>query len=357
MSLVPPTPSHLAEAISQFSASAADQAARPLGEGNINDTWLVGDGDSCFVLQRLNRQVFTRPLEVVTNFATVTDHINAGQTDDRPLLCAQALVGRDGQLGWQDPAGEVWRAQSYLAAIRTVPCQYQLESLGRILARFHQRTADLSIARLHVPIAGFHCTPRYLADFDKVTSSLVLPGGADFRFCQKSIAAFRPMAGVLEEAASGGRLPRRTTHGDPKIDNFIVDGQGEALGLIDLDTVGPGLLPYDLGDCLRSSANPASELTPEADQVRFDLDRCAALLAGYRRESGPACAWKSFLYEGILLISYELGLRFVTDHLQGDSYFKVSQHGENLHRAMLQFRLVASIASQQERLRRLITAG
>ena len=355
---LPPSSSpYLAEAINQFAQDGAEAGVQPLGDGNINDTWLVKAVPSPFVLQRLNRHVFNRPLEVVANFAMVTAHLAARQVADRPLRSAGAVACANGEPAWQDPRGEVWRAQTYLGELGPATGPGRIDSLGRILARFHARTADLASARLHVPITGFHCTPGYLAEFDRVCSRQILPTDTDFRYCQKGIATFRQMADVLEEAARQGLLLRRTIHGDPKTDNFIVDSRGEALGLLDLDTVGPGLLPYDLGDCLRSCANPLSEATSEADQVRFDLDRCAALLHGYRTEAGPAPGWHNLLYEGILLVSFELGLRFLTDHLLGDGYFKVSQRGENLHRAAIQFRLVASIAGQEQSLRRLIVVG
>jgi hypothetical protein len=354
---------HLQQAIRQFLADDPEPSVRPLGDGNINDTWLVEGATGPFVLQRINSSVFPRPLEVVANFEAVTTHIRGCQKPDQlQLVCAEGISTRQGRSCWQDPAGEVWRAQTYLAHFPLsagFSSSRQIERLGLILACFHHLTADLDTGRLYDPIPGFHCTPLYLAHFDGIMSGYSPPGSADFRFCCRIIEKFRPIAGILEKAAQDGKIRRTTIHGDPKIDNFIVNDKEEAVGLLDLDTVGPGLLPYDLGDCLRSCCNVASERAADTEQIRFDIDICEALLSGYGAEVNEEEEgfFGRYLYEGVLLVSYELGLRFLTDHLQGDCYFKVRQKGENLQRALVQFRLVESIATQEDLIRRLKTGG
>jgi Ser/Thr protein kinase RdoA (MazF antagonist) len=169
-----------------------------------------------------------------------------------------------------------------------------------------------------------------------------------------SVATRRHIAPVLDEARRTGQLPRRVTHGDPKLNNFLFDPAGAAaLALIDLDTVQAGLVHYDLGDCLRSWCNQAGE---EAPTPGFDLAICRALLAGYLGEARKFLepGEYPFLYPAIRLLPLELGLRFLTDHLEGDWYFKVRARGQNLRRALTQFQLVECIESVREDILRML---
>jgi len=162
---------------------------------------------------------------------------------------------------------------------------------------------------------------------------------------------------VLEQACAKGELKRRPIHGDPKINNVMIDDRtGHAVGLIDLDTVKPGLLHYDIGDCLRSCCNRLGEETATPEHVVFDLGLCRSILEGYLKVG------RSFLSDDdvrhlpacIRLIPLELGLRFLSDHLSGDCYFKTERAGHNLDRAMVQFALTHSIELQWDELVSLI---
>jgi Ser/Thr protein kinase RdoA (MazF antagonist) len=149
----------------------------------------------------------------------------------------------------------------------------------------------------------------------------------------------------------------RIIHGDPKINNVMVDSQtGKAVSIIDLDTIKPGLLLYDLGDCLRSCCNISGEESDDFDAVRFDLGRCEALLSGYMgaAHEGLTARDFDFFFDAIRLIPFELGLRFYTDYLGGNLYFKISHPAQNLDRAMVQFRLVESIEQQEAEIRAII---
>ncbi|HSL40965.1 MAG TPA: phosphotransferase, partial [Desulforhopalus sp.] len=163
-----------------------------------------------------------------------------------------------------------------------------------------------------------------------------------------------PYCRALQAAQESGLLPRQAVHGDPKIDNFLFTGAGDPVGLIDLDTVGGGLVVTDLGDCLRSGCNRAGE-EGGAAPVEFDLDLAGELIAGYLQGPGgpPPAALRAAIFDGLLLVCFELGLRFFTDYLRGNSYFKVTSPRDNLHRALSQFRLSDVIAAQESAIRRL----
>ncbi len=162
---------------------------------------------------------------------------------------------------------------------------------------------------------------------------------------------------MLENGRKHNKLQMRIIHGDPKINNVMVHSQtGKAVSIIDLDTIKPGLLLYDLGDCLRSCCNISGEESDDFDAVRFDLGRCEALLSGYIGEAHECLTAQDFdfFFDAIRLIPFELGLRFYTDYLEGNRYFKSSYPTQNLDRAMVQFRLVESIEQQEVEIRAII---
>ena len=164
---------------------------------------------------------------------------------------------------------------------------------------------------------------------------------------------------MLEDAKGSGQLQLRPIHGDPKVNNVLIDAaSGAAIGLVDLDTVKPGLIHYYIGDCLRSACNPAGEEAADWRAVRFDTGFCAALLEGYAVAARPMLTADdvAFLYDAIRLLAFELGVRFLTDHLAGDVYFKIRQPGQNLQRALVQFALAASIEAQEAEIRAIVAA-
>jgi Ser/Thr protein kinase RdoA (MazF antagonist) len=162
----------------------------------------------------------------------------------------------------------------------------------------------------------------------------------------------------MRRRKSDGRLPLRIIHGDPKVSNVMIDKRtGLAVSIVDLDTVKPGLVLYDIGDSLRSCCNPLGEDPGVPEQVRFEPEFCRALLKGYFSASRDFLnEYESgFIYDSIRLLAFELGLRFFTDYLEGDVYFKVKDRQHNLRRALVQFRLVESIESQAQALRAIIS--
>jgi len=167
----------------------------------------------------------------------------------------------------------------------------------------------------------------------------------------------RSRANVLEDARACGRLVHRTIHGDPKVNNVMLDTVSRrAVSMVDLDTVKPGLVHYDIGDCLRSCCNPLGEETANWESVRFEPELCRAILEGYLPQARVFLTPEDqdHIYDAVALIAFELGLRFFTDYLEGDVYFKVAHREHNLARALVQFRLTANIESQESTIRKII---
>jgi len=336
----------------QFSAAVTEITA--LGNGLINDTFLVSTKSSPFVLQRINRQVFPKPELIMENLLTLNQHIVQKNRGDVKLQIPGIVTTRNNDISFYDEIGDCWRALSFIdhsESLETIAEPGDAEQAGFALGHFHRLLSDLDPSMLHDTLPGFHITPGYLEHYRQVVTQAI-PAGllAENRFCADFIASYQASAYSLETAKNQGLLPMRVIHGDPKLNNFLFDKQsGQVVSIIDLDTVKPGLVHYDIGDCLRSCCHRL-----ESDS--FDLEICAALIKAYLTEAGAFFSESDyhFLYPAIELIPFELGLRFYTDYLEGNRYFKVSEPQENLHRACSQFRLCESIRVQKNELDLLI---
>ncbi|MEL6881419.1 MAG: aminoglycoside phosphotransferase family protein, partial [Cyanobacteria bacterium J06607_10] len=191
-----------------------------------------------------------------------------------------------------------------------------------------------------------------------LTANLTAEQTAQVNYCLAFVAQRREWAHVLEVAKEAGHLPLRPIHGDPKVNNIMLGTDGKAVSLIDLDTLKPGLVHYDIGDCLRSGCNPLGEETHDWQAVTFDTERAKAMLEGYLSLAKDFLTEQDYryLYDAIRLIAFELGLRFFTDYLAGNVYFKVNDPDHNLRRSLVQFKLTESIEAQADALKAIIEA-
>lgn len=359
----------------------------PLGNGLINDTYLVTTSSSPFVLQRINRTVFPAPEQIMTNLSTLNWHIAQKSSAQVKLRIPEVLKTANNGLCYQDENGDYWRALSFIAdteSLETIGTIGDAEQAGFALGHFHRLISNLTPSLLHDTLPGFHITPEYLKHYHRLVmqppkpriakeatgmavrtqigdrnSGHKTPHGAiaeiapsmqQSRYCAEFIARFQHIADELEAAKQKGLLSLRVIHGDPKLNNFLFDKRSKkCVSLIDLDTVKPGLVHYDIGDCIRSCSCTAKA-------VEFDLDICAALLKNYLVEAGAFFGEYDYhyLYPAIRLIPFELGIRFYTDYLQGNRYFKVTEPEQNLQRAIDQFRLCESVMAQEPAIKKLI---
>jgi len=331
----------------------------PLGDGLIHATFALDTDQGCYVLQRINRQVFPRPERIMANLGVLARHLARHPAPG--IAIPLPIPRRDGAPLATDPDGHAWRLMERIPEAVNLPgieTHAQGEQVGFALGRFHRLVADLPPRALKHTLPGFHVTLGYLARLDRVLSKAsARPLGGELRDALAEIERRRGSAGVLDLARRDGQLPLRVTHGDPKLDNILFHrGDGRVLGLIDLDTVQPGLIQHDLGDCLRSCCNHRGESTSAGQGVSFDLETCQAVLAGYAQETRGLLGATDMasLYDGIRLVPFELAVRFLTDHLAGDRYFRVTDHGENLTKALTQLALTADIEQQAAAIRELI---
>ena len=343
------------QVVTFFRPAAKLASLEPLGDGRINSTWLIiTAAKEKYVLQRLNPTVFPEPALVQENLCRVTEHLRASGYNSFEVLRSPS-----GKNAWQDSSGAWWRLLTYLEETRTlaaISTPTQAQDIGVALGRFHILMAKLPLPPLADTLPGFHNTISYLAEYDALLPNTCQPQAAD---CRVFIEERRADMRLLEEARQQGGITEQVIHGDPKVGNFLFSLDGKrVVSLIDLDTVKPGLLLHDLGDCLRSCCNPHSEDVTNLNEVFFDKDLFTAVLTGYLSQAAALLAAEDrrLLTASARLISLELGLRFYSDYLAGSRYFKTDHPEQNLFRARVQFELVRSMENQYSKLMR-ITAG
>lgn len=336
------------------------RSIRELGQGNINATYLVQTGSRSLVLQRINPAVFADPFAVVRNFVRITEYLTRENSRSGGTFLVPSLITTsDGRSCWEDREGGLWRAQSAIdgTAMSVLTGRSQAVAIGRCLGWFHRLTADIDCGDFEIPLPGFHVLPQYLAEYDRVLNESDRQWSPAEQRCLAAVEEMRTRAPLFQRLCGEGRLRLRIVHGDPKVENFLFDSAGRIVSLIDLDTVGPGLLHHDLGDCLRSCCNVRGE-SGDAAAISFNLGSCRAFFEGYAAEMGGLLGGddRRLIFDALLLITFELGLRFFTDHLRGDSYFRVRHRGENLERAETQFALLESIGEQEADIREVFSA-
>ncbi len=345
----------LVEVLEQFSSSYPHCTVVPVGEGNINDTFLVTAPTGKFILQRISAAVFAEPLHVITNFHKISKHLERKtRVISSEWQFARPVYTDQGDLFYRDRTGDFWRGQTYLShtAVTTMGDSGQACELGQALGLFHLLMSDMDCENLHAPLPGFHVLPTYLEQFDLVWKKKHHVG-SQINYCLGIIEQYRNIVPLLERAKDEGILTEQAVHGDPKIDNFIFNEAGSGVGLIDMDTAGSGLIHSDLGDCLRSCCNLSGEDGKEEGEIRFDMGICRAILNGYFQRAGTLFSplQRRYIFDALLLITFELGLRFFTDHLLGNIYFKINASGDNLQRGVIQFRLVREIEKYEQEIR------
>lgn len=360
-----PNFSHLAR---QFAFEGNFLEAVPFGSGHIHDTYAASFAfgnrkTRRYILQRMNTHVFPKPTEVMENIAKVTAHLRsairaAGGDPRRETLTLIPTL--DGSLSYQDKDGATWRGMVLIEGTQThqtVADPKIYARTARAFGRFQRRLADFSPGELHMTLPDFHNTPWRLANFfqavedDAAGRLQITRKEVDFLMQRKG------EAGRLVELEQQGLIPLRVTHNDTKLDNVLIDDQTqEAICVIDLDTVMPGLALYDFGDSVRSATNPAAEDEPDLDKVNFNFSVFKLLAQGYLEEMGSLLTpaeLDNLAFSG-WLITYEQALRFLGDYLNGDTYYKISRPQQNLERARTQIRLIEGMEGSFEEMEKAV---
>ena len=351
------------EIAGQFRIDHAELAEFELyGSGHINETYRVvfkvNGQDDVYIFQKLNTNIFRNPDFLMENMSRVLKHCEAklAGKPDQARRCIHLVPTRDGKMFCRTADGSCWRAYHFIGGASTyniLETEEQAYQAAKAFGAFQMMLADLPGERLHEIIPNFHNTPSRYADFEKALAANKA-GRADL--CRPEIEFAKKvawMAPVLVDLQAKGELPERITHNDTKLNNVLLDDKtGEGICVIDLDTTMPGLSLYDFGDMVRTSVSPAAEDETDLSKVQARTGVFRALVKGYL-EGAQGCLTKKEMemlpFSGIL-ITYEIGLRFLADFLDGDVYFRTARPNHNLDRCRTQFTLVQRLMEKEAEL-------
>jgi len=335
--------------------------AETLKIGHINETYTAtydqGGTRVRYIHQKINQNVFKTPAAVMKNVMRVTTHIRK-KLEDRNLrdVTRRSLIvipTRDGHSFFQNGDREVWRTFVFVEGVETyeaVQSPEQAYQAGRAFGEFQHLLVDLPGERLFETIPGFHNTRKRFAALqqaiDKDRFSRSKEAQPEIQFALQH----EPLVDVILTAMAKGKIPERITHNDTKFNNVMLDVlTGEAMCIVDLDTVMPGCALYDFGDMVRTTTSPTLEDEPDLSKVKMQMPMFKKLAEGYLSSAGQFLpkAEKSHIAFSGKLITFEIGIRFLTDFLSGDTYFRIHRPGHNLDRCRTQFKLVESIERQE----------
>jgi Phosphotransferase enzyme family len=340
-------------------------SAIPTGSGHINDSYCatlrVGGQATRFIFQRINHHIFSDQAALMQNIERVTAHLAAklsGEPDSfRRTL---TLIPTRECCAWHtDLLGNYWRAYRFIEDAHTfdiVESPTQACQAAKAFGHFQCLLADLPAPRLHDTIPDFHHTPKRFVQLQHAITADVA-NRANLARPEIEFALGREaITGVLLDAL----LPERVTHNDTKFNNVMLDDRtGEGICVIDLDTVMPGLAPYDFGDMVRTTTSPAAEDEQDLSKVMMQFPMFEALARGYLASASGFLTSdeRSHLVAAGKLITFEQGIRFLTDYLAGDPYYKTHRPGQNLDRCRTQFKLAVSIEQQEDAMQRLVESA
>ncbi|NQU44134.1 aminoglycoside phosphotransferase family protein [bacterium] len=356
---------HVAEISRLFRVEGEFIQAEPYGSGHINDTFaaLYNDHGRRYrcLHQRINHNIFKSPRALMENIQRVTEHIDArllgeGDTDQQRHVLT-LIPTQEGDVLLEHETG-CWRTYVFIEGAHTydrVQVPTQAFEAARAFGKFQRAVADLSDPRLHETIPDFHNGPKRFQTFLEVLEKDSCNRAKDAKPEIGFLLENREMFSVLPDLLKAGSIPERITHNDCKFNNVMLDdATSEGACVIDLDTVMPGLIHFDFGDMVRTTTSPTEEDERDLSKVRMEMPMFKALLGGYLSAAGDFLTDTEIDYLPFSgkLITLIIGTRFLTDFLQGDTYFKIHREGHNLDRCRTQFHLVRSMDDQEDEMGR-----
>ena len=347
------------EIVRRFATEGEPVRCIPYGSGHINETWLVEtDRTHRYILQKVNTKTFPDPEGLMNNIILVTEHLR--RKDPVPGHVLTLIPTAEGNRYIIRPENELWRMYEFITGgvcldRAETPDDFRLS--GKAFGLFQRHMADFDAEQLTEVIPGFHNTPGRYEAFHLALREDRMNRAASVRTEIGFYLEREASAGMMTDMQRKGMLPLRVTHNDTKLNNVMLDRETrEPLCILDLDTVMPGLAANDFGDSIRFGASTADEDEPDTGKVRLDL----ALYEAYTRGFLGACGKqltereRETLPDGARLMTLECGVRFLTDYLEGDTYFHTERPGQNLDRARTQMTLVREMEEKEGRIRDMI---
>ena len=358
----------LQDALAAFDFGGEIVGAVRYGSGHINDTFCVhtqpGE-EPCrrFILQRISSAAFHHPDQVMSNIAGVTSYLGkaiaeAGGDPSRETMTV--LPTRDGKSFYSDSEGGAWRVYPFIegtVCLQAAETPELFAASARTFGRFQRMLKDYPADTLYETIPHFHDTEDRLAKLKAAVEADVMGRVKDVQPELDFVWKREADCSVALQALRDGKLPLRVTHNDTKLNNVLIDrDSGEGICVIDLDTVMPGLSINDFGDSIRFGANHSAEDERDLSKVNFDISLSEVYTQGFLEGADGALtqAELDYLPWGAKLMTLECGIRFLTDYLDGDHYFRIHREGQNLDRCRTQFKLVADMEDQWEAMKSVV---
>ena len=356
---IPENDTILNEVLAAFEFPATLMGAVRYGQGHINDTFCVicqpQEGDCIrFILQGLSLAAFPRQDELMENFIGITTYLRdkiIAEGGDPSRETLSLVKTKDGKDYYTDATGKAWRLTPF---IENTEC-YQsataelFEASARAFGRFQYMLRDYPTETLHEAIVNFHNTEDRFAKFEAALAADKMGRAKEVEAEVKFAMDRKADCSVALQALRDGKLPLRVTHNDTKLNNILIDRDTkEGICVIDLDTTMPGLSINDFGDSIRFGANHSKEDEKDLSKVNFDIKLYEAYTRGFLEgaQGGLTAAELEYLPWGAKLMTLECGIRFLTDYLDGDNYFRIHYPEQNLDRTRTQFKLVADMEQQ-----------
>ena len=341
------------EAIDGFKLPGELKECIRYGSGHINDTYRLTyetpQGTKRYILQRMSKSIFKKPVELMENVSGVTAWLrkkiieNGGDPERETLTLVKS---NDGLPYFVDSTGEYWRVYLFIEGATcydAVKDDNDFYQSAVAFGHFQRLLADYPAETLHETIKDFHNTPDRLEKFKKAIAEDICGRAASVQKEIDFILEREELTHALYDLQLDGRLPLRVTHNDTKLNNIMIDDEtGKAICVIDLDTVMPGLTANDFGDSIRFGASTALEDEQDLSKVSCDLHLFNVYTRGFIEGCGGALTDLEIdmLPMGAILMTFENGIRFLTDHLEGDHYYHIHREGHNLDRCRTQLTLV-----------------
>jgi len=336
--------------------------------GHINETYSAtydqGGMRVRYIHQKINKTVFKNPPAVMQNVMRVTTHIRRGlEAQNARDITRRSLIvipTRNGKPFYRSTDGEYWRTFVFVEGVQTfeaVQSPDQALQAGRAFGEFQSLLVDLPGERLNETIPGFHNTRNRFGALQQAIQKDHFNRAKDAKPEIEFALNHEPIVDVILNAMAKRKIPERITHNDTKFNNVMLDTlTGEAKCVVDLDTVMPGCALYDFGDMVRTTTSPTLEDEQDLSQVKMQMPMFKKLADGYLSTAGKFLtkAEKSYIAFSGKLITFEIGLRFLTDYLSGDTYFRIHRPAHNLDRCRTQFKLVQSIEKQEDAMQKYV---
>jgi Ser/Thr protein kinase RdoA (MazF antagonist) len=356
----------LDEVFSFFSTDGTFQSGEPYGNGHIHDTFRIETTEpekDNYILQRLNNRIFHNIPQLQNNIERVTIHLRNRLMQipgsDLKRECLQLVPANDGKTWVEDNQGNFWRMYVFISdhkSYNVVETDDMAFEAGKAIGKFQAMLADMPGDLLYETIPYFHNIEKRLENFNSVVRrDPVKRAGLVSVETEKVLRKAEEMRIILNLGREG-RIPLRITHNDTKFNNILLDDKNKALCIIDLDTVMPGYVHYDFGDAIRTVTNPASEDEKDLSKIDLNLNFFRAYSEGYLSETSGMLneSEKEYLPFAPILITYTIAVRFLTDYIDGDNYFKIHHEHHNLQRACAQLRLVSCMEEHYDDMKKII---